>query len=683
MKNRSITLELLRHGPANNQLLSRTTPYLALCESHGAQTINLPIDHAEYQIRLEGLRYMQSNPVIQGAALREATRDVTRVLSAIPAFAGELTAAQDADLIHIRLVLSASELSLLPFELAESPPGTPGEGQRLFLAASPPVVLTRETRREQRVCVPWPYRPRILFAFASPGPLAPVPVDAHLLALRRALDPWIGWIEGHALTEVGLHLTVLPNASLDAIADACRAAARDRRGPYTHVHVLAHGVAQPALGSREPRFYLALHAGRGNDAPDYVDGYRLEAALRPLPVCRDTLAVVSIASCDAGNPGSLVAGGASVAHELHEAGVPFVVASQFPLTFRGSTILVDRLYAELLRGTDPRRAAHEVRRELYAASTAVHDWASLVAYATLPTDIDAQLETVRYHRTRKAGDVAIARVHNAAVKHEGDMMGGAPPATGEARIDPAIEAESRALDTAFRDMELIIAELPRLAARAHGWLGSAAVRWAEMLLKVDPTVLVPGEHRVEGEGIEGTRLSRMDADDALRFAARHYLAAFVGDRCGPLGASAINTWGLVQWMTLTWVLARLDGDIQATVDEEAWTTAEWLTRHALGSCDEVRQAGVHDDRAQLYLLSMALPSRRTKEEVLRKIRAEIDALLGLVGPQSFQAFATYRQMRRFNEWWGDKDIDKDMKEVAGEMVKLLGERGAAYRWYER
>ena len=38
----TITLELLRHGPAHNQLLSPLTPYLALCENHGAVTMHVP-----------------------------------------------------------------------------------------------------------------------------------------------------------------------------------------------------------------------------------------------------------------------------------------------------------------------------------------------------------------------------------------------------------------------------------------------------------------------------------------------------------------------------------------------------------------------------------------------------------------------------------------------------------------
>jgi hypothetical protein len=45
---RTITLELLRHGPSNNQLLSPLTQYLALCENHSAVTVRIPFMHNQF-----------------------------------------------------------------------------------------------------------------------------------------------------------------------------------------------------------------------------------------------------------------------------------------------------------------------------------------------------------------------------------------------------------------------------------------------------------------------------------------------------------------------------------------------------------------------------------------------------------------------------------------------------------
>ena len=63
--------------------------------------------------------------------------------------------------------------------------------------------------------------------------------------------------------------------------------------------------------------------------------------------------VVTIAACDSGSVGSGVGAGASIAHALHEAGIPLVVASQFPQSFAGSVVMTEVLYEGLRRGATP------------------------------------------------------------------------------------------------------------------------------------------------------------------------------------------------------------------------------------------------------------------------------------------------------------------------------------------
>ena len=53
---RTIQLEILRHGPPHNQLLSPLTEYLALCENHPAVTVRLPFEHADFLLRLKALQ---------------------------------------------------------------------------------------------------------------------------------------------------------------------------------------------------------------------------------------------------------------------------------------------------------------------------------------------------------------------------------------------------------------------------------------------------------------------------------------------------------------------------------------------------------------------------------------------------------------------------------------------------
>src|SRR5262249_19652031 len=162
---RTITLELLRHGPAHNQLLSPLTPYLALCENHAAVTLHVPFEHNQFLHRLRALGYKltEESRLFQ---LQDTARVMGEILATIPGMTAESNKEDDGDehLTHLRLIISASELALLPFELALSPNGFPGAGLHLLLQPQMPLCLTREIRRVPGEQLQWPQNPRILFA---------------------------------------------------------------------------------------------------------------------------------------------------------------------------------------------------------------------------------------------------------------------------------------------------------------------------------------------------------------------------------------------------------------------------------------------------------------------------------------------------------------------------------------
>ncbi len=394
---RDLRLELLRPGPAHNQLLSPLTPYIALCGADGPVTINIPYEHRQLLTRLNRLRYEVDGIEIareqREAEIRELGETLGKVLGSIPSFFTELgNALCERDrLVHLRLCLSGAELGLLPFEAAIAPDGLPGSGSPLFLSPGTPIILTREVRRTRPLTVNWDRPPRILFAFASPEGYAPVPAQDHLEALRGAIEPWIA-IENDGkkrLPEVKKFLTVLPNATLKDIGRACV------QQEYTHVHILAHGDVFEKAGER--RFGLALGSDQGR-AHEIVDGEQLAIAIMGRDSSGRALrcpALVSLSNCDSGNSGSVLAPGSSIAHDLHVHGIPWVIASQFPLWMRASTVATKCLFDALIRGDDPRWALCELRLRLRADFPATHDWASIVAYVTVPGDFDAQVFTFR------------------------------------------------------------------------------------------------------------------------------------------------------------------------------------------------------------------------------------------------------------------------------------------------
>jgi CHAT domain len=118
-----------------------------------------------------------------------------------------------------------------------------------------------------------------------------------------------------------------------------------------------------------------------------------------------------VASCDSGNVGSPVVPGASVAHALHQAGIPLVVASQFPLSKEASVPLAAAFFEGVLWGRNALVLLQQLRAELHARYTSSwHDWASLVVYEALPQSIPDQLETLRYHQAKRAIQAVLERI---------------------------------------------------------------------------------------------------------------------------------------------------------------------------------------------------------------------------------------------------------------------------------
>ncbi|MEO5734358.1 MAG: CHAT domain-containing protein, partial [Rubrivivax sp.] len=289
-------------------------------------------------------------------------------------------------LVHLSLVLSASELALLPFELAKMPIGpTAWTESWMALQSRVPVVITRRTRNVSPRQGQWLKNPRVLFISAESAPDAPdnVPFAPHREALIDAVRPFL--LEADRRVEVtregareqfGNWLTILRKPRFEEVVAEC---ARHR---YTCIHVLAHGDVDGTLGDNS--FGLRLHPQDG-----VISGERLASAFTTLHEgCIHRPDVVSLATCDSGNEeAAVMAPGASIAHVLHQAGVPLVLASQFPLSKPGSNLVVREFYSGLLWGDDPWVLLHRVRTGLHGSmGSGDHDWASLVVYEALNLD---------------------------------------------------------------------------------------------------------------------------------------------------------------------------------------------------------------------------------------------------------------------------------------------------------
>ncbi|MCK7508690.1 MAG: CHAT domain-containing protein [Desulfobacterales bacterium] len=355
----NIKLELLRPGPAHNQLLSPLTPYIALVGREGPVTVQIPFEHRQLLNRLERLRYLLPRAPFphhkREAEVREMGELLGDILGKVPALLSEMgiAQAQGKGLVHLRLSMSAFELALVPFGVRHRPERLSRVRVSLFLQSRTPITLTREARHGRPLPVKWDRAPRILFAFASPEGLAPVPAQDHLEALRRAVEPWVKWQPNpdDRLKEVKSLITVLPGATLDAIRDACEST------EFSHVHILAHGDHLP---HNDDRYGVALCDENDVSKKRVVDGESLAFALTSTDLegsARSRPTLLSTGHLRFGQHRHRPHAWWKHCARASQYRYPLVIASQFPLWMRASSIATEMLYSGLMRGDDPRWSA--------------------------------------------------------------------------------------------------------------------------------------------------------------------------------------------------------------------------------------------------------------------------------------------------------------------------------------
>ena len=646
MKIRPVSVELLRAGPPHGQLLSPLTPYLGVFGESAAKVVHFPYEHYQLERRLKQLRYdggTEDDVAWRLELLRDTGVEIARVLGSLDGLPGALGSEGRSDtLTHLRLVLSASELALLPWELARVPEetGLPAESW-LLLQSHSPVCLTRHVRSVPTDRVEWPRKPRLLVVTGDPDEL---PFHEHLDALNRAIAPWLK----PELFEFGGRLwpkgsvTFLDNAAVANVEQTCRAAREDRE-PYTHVHVLAHGAEDES--SERPSYGLLLRDIEGD--PEVVSGERFASALTGGGRCP---AVVTLATCDSANLGGVQAPGASFAHALHEAGVALVVASQFPLSMEGSGVLVERLYHGLFWGDNPLPLLHRIRGELHSVYTnRSHDWASLVVYEALPADLDAQLQETAYVQTRQALETALREFE-------------------EATADGRAVTEEAARELAER-VERARCKLPPegpYSMECLGLQGASRKRLAEIEWRWSRS---PGLAEAEVEERLGRCRSVLwDAMQDYRQAATGFLRS-VGET---VHRKATLHWVLVQAVALGTLLGEdFDG-----LGEEYWAAARLSAEIYLDHESREERAWAHGSLAELWLLRLATAAPEDRREIAGRAVEHARRLLRLFPRRgSFEVFSTRRQFKRYLEWWGTEALGGHLERTGIDRGGWRGEDG--------
>lgn len=659
---RTITLELLRHGPAHNQLLSPLTDYLALCENHSAVSFQIPSEHNQMMYRLRALSYILSQES-RGFQLSDTARMMGDLFAKIPGLTANLnrhcTDTQNTadNVTHLRLILSSSELALLPFELALAPSGFPGAGQYLSLQPQAPICITRETRRVPEECLIWPKRPKILFVLASPPGLEAVPAQAHLLALRQAITPWLALADDMSGEErarvVAEHLGVISNTSVQALEQACAS------GNYTHIHILAHGVSLDT--EYDQRFGLAFHSDNAENGREVVSGERLATILRTPhqsePGNFNRPAVVTLASCNGGNVGSVAGVGASIAHALHDAGIPMVIASQFPLSFGGSVTMVQDLYSGLLWGEDPRKLLVGLRRRLHSFFQETHDWASITAYTSLPPDFDQQLLEASIAQANRAIDAAL-RNADRVLRMYMSLSRRVERNTAGAFADNLNAAKKQIVNAKQRLLSLIDSN-PDQEAQIQGQLASTQKREAQLRFHA-----LPDWHNASEE-------DKNQVLHDLDLARERYWKADQLDKD--------SVWAQVQYLSLTLLLSSVPDitPIKTVAPHDLlafWLMAEVRIKNAITSQENNSRAWSYGYLAELYLMAPLIPqlSEIRPDDFPTKAIEAAQMVSSLMGRDSIHIYSTRRQIQRYIDWLGVISDDfRQLEVTAREIISAL------------
>ena len=517
------------------------------------------------------------------------------------------------DDLQIDVVARPLELAQLPFEIIEE--------------TQPKLVVTRRLRQ------PWPLpavvegdQPKILFAWASPRRMD-VPHERHR-ALLDAIVADLG--SADAIVEVE-HAT---RAKLSQELDG--------KQPFTHFHLLAHGVAgvDSDAGNpldlnqkTSPSAMLALETEDGKVDRCSAEELARWLSLGPRPQ------VVTVATCHSAEVDPIESGG-TIAHTLHAAGVRIVLASQLALTQDGSDFLVSAFLKRVIEGEDPRLALRICRDELRKNSaTTYYDRVALVGYVHVDPDLEGRL-------AERSFRVALTRLD-------------AISADARNRIERVVESLSPTKDLTTEQREEMEAILRRFEEVRKG------------LAKLEPDPSLSKAQREELLGLQASSLKREaeathsmacnlagDAAEVWRQRSRTALCQATEAYGRAARISRDHHWTWVQWLVL---LAVRDGDgIQQHSTD--WAIAEATSRDAAertalpGASPKERQTIATDamwawgSLFELHLLGPLVGRPAALDDAKKCLDALVAASQALGKPSAIAS--TRNQLARYKSWWG-------------------------------
>src|SRR5688572_22242264 len=361
----SVLIEYFRFDDLDTGVLAKGKRYLLACKNKTVKEVVTQESHLNLLMQLSGFLRYDSN-----VSNDEKWKTITSISNTIKEIFIDASGYANC---QFDVVLNASELGLLPFELLLDDKGIP------YFTNENKITFTRRIRQETfGNTFPLPVIPKVLFIYAHSS-FRQVPFEEHLYELDKALEKWGGKSNNKIFK-------LFAEATFEELTEELKAHDfKDKQ--YTHVHMLAHGAL--IQNQNMPfDFEYGIALGKNGEPVIHTESIKkLFEGLQYKP------SFVNFMICDGANFANPLKPDRNPVQVTHRVGVPVVLGSQFPLSMEGSTLITKNLYKDLFEGKDLRSILHNIRALLFQKKE-VHDWISLVAYVRLPEDYCEQLNRV-------------------------------------------------------------------------------------------------------------------------------------------------------------------------------------------------------------------------------------------------------------------------------------------------
>ena len=296
---------------------------------------------------------------------------------------------------------------------------------------------------------------------------------------------------------------------------------------------------------------------------------------------------------------------------------------------KASTLSVGELFGNLLAGADPRSVLYDLRRRLRTDCPSTHDWASIVAYATLPPDFESQLTGFRDAQMKAALSVKLNRLD--------DLFG-----RREASPRPTDVDELEAISKSIRATLAI-------------WCNELTDDPAQRLKPATSMRLGMGGASEKRLGIADQAASEREQDpekkSALREKSRLAYRYSRDYYCQAIEADASSTWPLTQYLCMNAVLASAGdhGRKPFGIPSEDWWSVS--TSIARSEVETERGAYALADLIELSLLCCFYNQSCDHQAISHQIHDYVEKINQLEHNAPIPKKALLRQLGRYQHSW--------------------------------